>query len=432
MSFFFQKKESSEKFLTEKAKLIQRVESISKEDELINNSIVAISNLRCFQQEQTIRAKIIENVEIARKSEEIEEKLNEPFIEKVPQINQPIRQRKRSVSNIRYATMSNFTLPSSISSHTFKANNLEDFAKSSDLAFSPSWTSEAASSYYSLNNNTQNNAIVPPKTISLFTPTVNVHKRTSTTPMTYLKQLITSTSIDSFLNPVEVEDKEKIEKSNDKQENDQPFNENAEMEGEFESELEPIDHIDLSKSLPNRNKKKVSVTRSFSYNIGKLTASASQKHMGSKIDEKSGANSNMKSVEDVEAKVNQISKNTSFLAPASNKDDLKSLEKFSNINRVAGSINTTGVNSTLPNIGRSHLSGSNISPYRALSKGANQFLGNELNIMPGSISSSDLQYSTSSLLALAITDDESLRNADDIHHVSILLLWLNHDLINIQ
>jgi hypothetical protein len=85
-----------------------------------------------------------------------------------------------------------------------------------------------------------------------------VHKRTpATTPAVDLNHLITSLSIDSFLDPIEINSNQK------------------ELNNERECSLEKmsqqnISTVDLTKTLPTRSKKKVSVTRSFSYNIGRL------------------------------------------------------------------------------------------------------------------------------------------------------------------
>jgi len=108
--------------------------------------------------------------------------------------------------------------------------------------------------------------ILPPKYVSQFKPTVNVHKRApATTPAADLNNLISSLSIDSFLDPIEMRSEEKEFKN--------------EMEDSLEkNNQQNVSTVDLTKTLPARsNKKRVSVTRSFSYNIGRLPGSKNGK-----------------------------------------------------------------------------------------------------------------------------------------------------------
>ncbi len=200
--------------------------------------------------------------------------------------------RKRlGPNNRRYATMANFTLPSSFSSHTFKTicalenfqdldtinesnqnnnnNNINDCSMSNNsanlrftsnrLPQSPSWASDICSPA------SFSSKILPAKYVSQFKPTLNFHKRTSTTPVANLEQFVkNSSSIDSFLG-------QNTEQTNVlAQDQHQPQHESSPIvQDEF---LNPSSeqNIDLTKSLPNRNKKKNSVTRSLSYNIGNL------------------------------------------------------------------------------------------------------------------------------------------------------------------
>lgn len=135
-----------------------------------------------------------------------------------------------------------------------------------------------------------NRHILPAKQVAQFRPIVNVHKRTCTTPVRLsMNQLINSASIDSFLaaSGIDGEQKEvnsptdetemvsgKVgwEKFNMKKEDLKRITKHSpieeicvgdEMDKDSDSRREAYDQdnvstVDLSKSLPNRNKKKVS------------------------------------------------------------------------------------------------------------------------------------------------------------------------------
>ena len=105
-----------------------------------------------------------------------------------------------------------------------------------------------------------------------------------------------------------------------------------------------------------------------------------------------------------------------------NKHSSLSVKEKYNANISKSSENNSTIRSNLMN----SLSPTRIS-YLTVSQQSNQssVANNDsaLFLIPGSISSSDLQCSTSSLLAFAATnstDDEGLKNLEDFHHVSDL------------
>lgn len=122
--------------------------------------------------------------------------------------------------------------------------------------------------------------ILPPKYVSQFKPTVNVHKRTpATTPAADLNHLITSLSIESFLDPIEINSNQK------------------ELQTDMENSLEKnsqqnVSTVDLTKTLPTRSKKKVSVTRSFSYSIGRLAGSKNSNQSSNEFNEIASTSAN--------------------------------------------------------------------------------------------------------------------------------------------
>ncbi len=211
-------------------------------------------------------------------------KLNESTIT-VPDIHpvSAIKQRRRN-SNIRYATIGNFTLPSSLRDKSESVlSDPETRNRLSNLV--DYWASDVDSSSYSINScvessnrntnltSSSSNQILPAKIVSQFKPILNVHKRALTAPVTLsLKKLPNSNSIDSFL---AVNEDEKIDtevisetKKSYRQEmkiklKHSPIEETSvsgEMNGETEGTGKRNSIVDLSKSLPNHNKKKVTAS----------------------------------------------------------------------------------------------------------------------------------------------------------------------------
>jgi len=202
-------------------------------------------------------------------------KLDEPTTTTTAAVS---KQRRRN-SNIRYATIGNFTLP----------NSLRD--KSADPVFSDPETrhrqstlvvdSDVDSSSYSINSCVESNGrmnqsgmskqILPARIVSQFKPVLNVHKRALTAPVTLsLRQLPNSSSIDSFVvagDEVNAEPTAAVleERKNYRYEmrttlKHSPIEEmsiGGEMASEAEGSGKRNSNVDLSKSLPNRNKKKV-------------------------------------------------------------------------------------------------------------------------------------------------------------------------------
>jgi hypothetical protein len=371
--------------------------------------------------------------------------------------------------NRRYATMSSFTLPGTFSPHTFKtistlddldtikehntinkSNSNEstiDFNEENNnysplrrlvssnnnnnnnrLVQSPSWASDFGASCSSplIGNSTK---ILPAKHVSQFKPTLNVvHKRTSTMPITSIKQLVKpSSSIDSFLNSNETQSvsckttditnlksNESISINLDTTQCSTPFsiknNETNETSPEQQQQQQQ-QNIDLTKSLPNRNRKKSYVTRSLSYNIGNLTGSLTE-----------DKNNRLKTILNNNTSKKTMEPAASASANVKNKASFSLIEAFSRSqsskinNKSTKEIANSNTNSKMK-------TSSNRISLLINNNNTNNESVSPLFLIPGSMSSSDLQCSTSSLhLALAAnsTDDEGLKIiANEFHHVSI-------------
>jgi len=228
-----------------------------------------------------------EMVTISNKSFEVVQNISASNNFSVSKLDEPttttttaaVSKQRRRNSNIRYATIGNFTLP----------NSLRD--KSADPVFSDPETrhrqsalvvdSDVDSSSYSINSCVESSSrmnpsvvskqILPARIVSQFKPVLNVHKRALTAPVTLsLKQLPNSSSVDSFVaagDEVNAEPTADVleERKNYRQEmritlKHSPIEEmsiGGEMAGEAEGSGKRNSNVDLSKSLPNRNKKKV-------------------------------------------------------------------------------------------------------------------------------------------------------------------------------
>jgi len=368
--------------------------------------------------------------------------------------------------NRRYATMSSFTLPGTFSPHTFKtistlddldtikehntinkSNSNEstiDFNEENNnysplrrlvssnnnnnnnrLVQSPSWASDFGASCSSplIGNSTK---ILPAKHVSQFKPTLNVvHKRTSTMPITSIKQLVKpSSSIDSFLNSNETQSvsckttditnlksNESISINLDTTQCSTPFSIKNNETNETSPEQQQQQNIDLTKSLPNRNRKKSYVTRSLSYNIGNLTGSLTE-----------DKNNRLKTILNNNTSKKTMEPAASASAHVKNKASFSLIEAFSRSqsskinNKSTKEIANSNTNSKMK-------TSSNRISLLINNNNTNNESVSPLFLIPGSMSSSDLQCSTSSLhLALAAnsTDDEGLKIiANEFHHVSI-------------
>jgi hypothetical protein len=226
-----------------------------------SNQLVSISNLKSLEIKQNLSAKVSEQVENVNSSG----------------VRKPSNRKKSSSSHNRYATVCNFTSPQ------------ETIAITSRLPMSPSWTnsefeltSGAAATLPSSPSLSCRQQIVPPKILTQFKPIVNIHKRTCTTPVVNLNQLINSTSTDSFLNLVgysssESNSPQQMPGSQQRDHKSKVLDKQQQHESVPENTDEcTITPADLTKSLPNRNKKKATVSRSFSYNIGKIIESSNR------------------------------------------------------------------------------------------------------------------------------------------------------------
>ncbi len=295
------------------------IDNIKLYDKNSNNSYESISNLE--SNSPTIRNIQIKKSQSATVTQKVEiSKINND--DKVTENNKNESNTvKLRNDNIRYATMSNFTLPN----NNFTNTNEQESNK--QMKLSPSWNfhtppniesilntstsnvsssnndnsninevsiTEALSSAKSDNARTFqkskstfiNSKIIPVKfTISQFKPILNLHKRThSPVPCSSItSQLNTSTSIDSFLlktineppnnnndnnnKIVTIDNKNSISSTHHKNYLNESQNDNNLIDNKINEST-----VDLTK-LTNpgynfKDKKKISVTRSFSYNVG--------------------------------------------------------------------------------------------------------------------------------------------------------------------
>lgn len=383
--------------------------------------------------------------------------------------NGNLKQRRRS-SKIRYATIGNFTLPSSIRNRNEDRfsnpvpSTYGDYANLSShkLPLSPSWASDVDSSSYSLNSMSNlSTKIIPARVVPQFKPIVNVHKRACTAPVTLGLNLMNSSSIDSFLSPNEDKDQlslafersEKILVDKLKRPKHSPIEENS-ITDEIKNEADRISYdklaenerrisqetnstVDLSKSLPNRTKKKVSVTRSFSYTIGNLTGTRPQ-HSNQqqavkastlnqvKSGKSSGKQDGLKSKSSFSFNIsdafglNKSNISSSSKQPVNNKLEVNSVLKTENSNSYT---NLSSKSFTLSeynpkNDGKDNR---NPSPVKSLKIEQSNLssVSSPLFLLADSISNDDVNVeSGSSLLGFVKSGKEELQNVYDFQHVS--------------
>jgi hypothetical protein len=412
------------------------------------------------QVKQNLSAKVSEQVENA-KNESMQLKSSENG-------SKPVR--KKSIANMRYNTVSNFTLPYLITPNLNESSQMSTSAElvsKKCLPFSVSWNSEVGNSYNSVNSagsgNNLSAKILPPKVVSQFKPVLNVHRRTPTTPVPSLTQLMTSASIDSFLNPTDTElgSKETLEIKRigelKKESSSKTSEENIEYD---ESDTFPenyneanVSTVDLSKTLPGRAKKKATVTRSISYNtgqsIGVINSSISDKSeeagmkANSQIQNKVSLEntqaqnksidlgkinkSSLASINDIASssdaaktlgikKGNMASLSQSFLLQENTKN-LSSVSSKSS-DSVAGTINTATANSTLAVNSLNH--GKLNEKIPSVKKKFSNVGSMTTSLIPSLTSNGDLQITSSSMVALASKDSE---HKSETQHVSRVFVF---------
>ena len=190
---------------------------------------------------------------------------------------------------------------------------------------------------------------------------MNVLKRTSTVPAVDLNQMMTSVSIDSFLDPIEINTDRDDRPKNDRENSAEKTN------------PQNISTVDLTKTLPARAKKKVNITRSVSYNIGRLTGSS-----------KHSVNSNTSPGNDATSHANAKSAKPHG-SEASSKVPLKILEN-SQKQKHQPSIKTslTSIND-ITGKAKSYVDSNNFKLTNASNTSSNSVNGN-INNIPGSLS----------------------------------------------
>lgn len=420
-------------------------------------------SLRTVQVKQNLSAKVSEQVENASKNETMQLKSSESGAKPV---------RKKSIANMRYNTVSNFTLPNLITPNLNESSQMSTSAELVNkkcLPFSVSWNSEVGNSYNSVNSagsgNNLSAKILPPKVVSQFKPVLNVHRRTPTTPVPSLTQLMTSASIDSFLNPTDTElgSKETLEIKRigelKKESSSKTSEENIECD---ESDTFPenyneanVSTVDLSKTLPGRAKKKATVTRSISYNTGQSIGVVNSSSLDK--NEEAGLKSNSQiqnkvSLENTQAQNKSIDLgkiNKSSLASindiASSSDGAKTLgikkgnmaslsqsfllqENTKNLSSVsskssdsvAGTINTATANSTLAVNSLNH--GKLNEKIPSVKKKFSNVGSMTTSLIPSLTSNGDLQITSSSMLALASKDSEHKSETQHVSRVFVFCL----------
>ncbi len=278
---------------------------------------------------------------------------------------------------------------------------------------------EHSKSFKSLTKN-----IIPAKEISSFKP-ILIHKhRTLPTPTT-ISHLIASSSIDSFIDLNN--DKSKIKNSRysiDEDESNKTIDNKTECVSSSDvdsinhyisattnnntpstglptsiSHIENMNYLALNEQL----KKKPSVTRSFSYNISKL----STKNLSSNNSINDALKNNINTPGNI-----IINNNNNVIGSGSsdNKSLLTSNSKHLKIiSTPTSSTNGTNLNRTSM---RYH---QNINQKNLLS--TTNSLQSPITGFVSSVSTSDLPHSTSSLIKFA-TDDDGTKSLDHIYHVS--------------
>lgn len=406
-----------------------------------NHLVSSTSSLKAVEIKQNLSAKIVEKVENntstsnCAKTNDLDENEN-----KIAKNN-----RKKSISNIRYATVSNFILPTALPISKTEILTIEKLREDSfnenKITFSPSWNSEINSSFSNnlsseSSNGSSMNKILPPKLVSQFKPIVNIHKRLSTTPVANITQLISSASTDSFLNfaaycnqSVKQDLDSKCKNSSDSAQTKSQLSV-APLDALNQINENQISTLDLSKSLPSRNKKKVSVTRSFSYNIGRLTGSKQTDSTTQALNQSktslANTNSFNKSVDSGKNKVSLVSINDVTEMAKSNAHanntikaktptpttplnisektfsiySSKSSEKL-NANCVAGQLNNAVAANKIVHMDN----------YNQNKKTLIALLNSDQNKLPSTMS-------TTSLTGLVDNDFDLFKNTEDIHHVN--------------
>jgi hypothetical protein len=245
--------------------------------------------------------------------------------------------RKKSASSSRYATICNFTTTNTNSLIEHENENDSDLVGPC-LKFSPSWNSDLVLQALPPTNDPSvkypaSSQIIPAKVFTKFKPVLNVHRRTSTSFADEMKKLNSSLSTDSFLMPkaniVTNENSDSQELCLDACSGDADVMSHSRYESG-----------DLTSSLPNRgSKRRMHVTRSLSYNVGKLneltqnvqTANSS----GNRV---SGQTNNQFLVNKLHTLANNAAPNTEIRSGESS--SFRSKSSLSSMNDMNSSANT--------------------------------------------------------------------------------------------
>ena len=481
------KKEAAEQFV-EPAKIIEH--TITDNQETYETDDQTTKNVNSQESEdETTKKKLCsksEMITISNKGFEVVQNLsarndftvskkieNDPNSSKTSEVDaistnqvSNIKQRRRS-SKIRYATIGNFTLPDSIKnrsedrfSNPIQSSNGEFSTFSAyKLPFSPSWASDVDSSSYSLNSmGNLSTKIIPARVVPQFKPIVNVHKRACTAPVTLGLNLMNSSSIDSFLSPNEDKDQlqlafegsDKILIDKLKRPKHSPIEENSitdeiqknEEDGVSIDKLtenqrrisqETNSTVDLSKSLPNRTKKKVSVTRSFSYTIGNLTGSQPQQQSAKansiniKSAKSAGKQDGLKSKSSFSFNIsdafglNKSNVSSNSKQPVHSKLEVNSALKAENSNSYTNlSSKSCAFSDYNPKSeGKDNRNSSPIKSLKIEPTHNHSSVSSPLFLLTDSISNDDLNVDPgSSLLGFCKSGKEELQNVYDFQHVS--------------
>lgn len=214
--------EEKENFDNKLQDVIKNLKSyeINQDQVKSNGQLIYQSNVKNFEIKQNLNAKISQQVENTNEQDQ-----SSPV--------RPIRNNRKKSNSNRYATVSNFKLSSDQDVDAF----------------------DNCSTNISNGCSDHNSKIIPAKVVSQFKPIVNIHKRLSTQPAAEMNKMINSKSTDTFSNLTDCYEFVK----------DQPdckFIKLTQSSGDDANSA-----IDLSEPM---SPKRGNVTRSFSYNIGKV------------------------------------------------------------------------------------------------------------------------------------------------------------------
>jgi hypothetical protein len=182
--------------------------------------------------------------------------------------------------------------------------------------------------------------------------------------------------------------------------------------------VENVSTVDLSKSLPNRHKKKVSVTRSFSYTIGNLTGSTmnrSSLNDSDKLNESKQDISKNKTSFSLLSDAFGLSKSTNNKKNRSKNDN----SSMSNLNQNIEAVDTSNKSNKSKNNKKNAKSATTTV---VIEEEQNLNLSKPL-YLPTLDSNSDLKCASASsvsLLAFARNEpNQELKNVYDFQHVSV-------------